>query len=252
MRSSSLTAILDAISYPSAMRRGWIPRSRRTSACSRRSRRGRPRRWCRADLVSWDRESSTRSLPIWCSTSICSRIVAPSLVMVMSPSPLWRILSIPWWPRVVRGARGSGAGFGGARSRSTLFFFSRRLSVWRACLTRQGRGRTLGPREERRVRATDLAAWMLAFGPRCHGSGSWRLAPVDAREGRGAEVSHDRRRRFGGHTQIAGAKRRRAARSRDAGVEFPRVRRRDAHLDDDEGAPEFIERETHLGERYEA
>jgi hypothetical protein len=26
----------------------------------------------------------------------------------------------------------------------------------------------------------------------------------------------------------------------------------DAHLDDDEGAPELIERETHLGERYEA
>mmetsp|Transcript_10903 Transcript_10903/g.40355 ORF Transcript_10903/g.40355 Transcript_10903/m.40355 type:complete len:274 (-) Transcript_10903:322-1143(-) len=31
---NSATAILDAISYPSAMRSGWIPRSRSTSACS--------------------------------------------------------------------------------------------------------------------------------------------------------------------------------------------------------------------------
>mmetsp|Transcript_735 Transcript_735/g.1701 ORF Transcript_735/g.1701 Transcript_735/m.1701 type:complete len:435 (-) Transcript_735:358-1662(-) len=36
-RASSSTATLHAISYPSAMRRGWMPRSSRISACSRRA-----------------------------------------------------------------------------------------------------------------------------------------------------------------------------------------------------------------------
>ena len=75
---------------------------------------------------SWLFESSTRSLPIWCSTSICSRMVAPSFaahrhrtitchvltqmrfsppqdelssLMQTSPSGLCSILSMPLGPR---------------------------------------------------------------------------------------------------------------------------------------------------------
>lgn len=75
---------------------------------------------------SWLFESSTRSLPIWFSTSICSKMVAPSLaasgdrsvirphtcpgktaswerkgnlLMHTSPSPLCSILSMPLGPR---------------------------------------------------------------------------------------------------------------------------------------------------------
>lgn len=35
-------------------------------------------------------------------TCICPRMVAPSLVMITSPSPPWIILSIPRGPRLVR------------------------------------------------------------------------------------------------------------------------------------------------------
>ena len=39
-----------------------------------------------------------QTFAIWCSTSILSRIVAPSFVVVTSPSGLTRILSIPLGP----------------------------------------------------------------------------------------------------------------------------------------------------------
>ena len=42
------------------------------------------------------------SLATWCSTSIFCRIVAPSFVMVTSPSGLTSILSIPFGPSDVR------------------------------------------------------------------------------------------------------------------------------------------------------
>jgi hypothetical protein len=42
--------------------------------------------------------TSTSSFAIWCSTSICPRIVAPSLVTVISPSGEMRILSSPRGP----------------------------------------------------------------------------------------------------------------------------------------------------------
>lgn len=47
---------------------------------------------------SWDLDSWTKSLAIWCSTSICWRMVAPSFVMVTSPSGETIILSRPFGP----------------------------------------------------------------------------------------------------------------------------------------------------------
>ncbi len=50
---------------------------------------------------SCDLESSTSSLATWLETSICCRMVAPSLVTVMSPSGEMRILSSPRGPNDV-------------------------------------------------------------------------------------------------------------------------------------------------------
>ena len=80
MSSKRSSAARHAISYPSAMRRGWMPRSSSPSACSSSAPAitatpvvPSPISW------SWLLLSSTISLPTWFSTSICSRMVAPSL-----------------------------------------------------------------------------------------------------------------------------------------------------------------------------
>lgn len=69
----------------------------------------------------------------WCSTCILSRMVAPSFVMVTSPSGLTSILSIPLGPREDR------------RMLLTLlaarmFVCARVRVLGRGCLTRRGRG----------------------------------------------------------------------------------------------------------------
>lgn len=51
---------------------------------------------------SWLCANCTSSFPIWCSTSIILRMVAPSLVTVTSPSELTMSLSRPRGPREVR------------------------------------------------------------------------------------------------------------------------------------------------------
>ena len=50
---------------------------------------------------SWVLATSTSILAAGCSISISLRIVTPSLVTTMSPSPSTNILSIPFGPRVV-------------------------------------------------------------------------------------------------------------------------------------------------------
>ena len=112
--ASRTTATLLAASKPSAMRSGWMPRSSRLSACSKSA----PARTTTPVVpspisASWLRDSSTSSLPTWCSTSICSKMVAPSFavgevgeasatttrrraLIVTSPSLDCNILSIPF------------------------------------------------------------------------------------------------------------------------------------------------------------
>ncbi len=51
--------------------------------------------------LSWVFAMSTRIFATGCSTFISSSIVAPSFVMIMSPSSLTSILSIPLGPSVV-------------------------------------------------------------------------------------------------------------------------------------------------------
>mmetsp|Transcript_65060 Transcript_65060/g.178531 ORF Transcript_65060/g.178531 Transcript_65060/m.178531 type:complete len:274 (+) Transcript_65060:1079-1900(+) len=90
------TAIEAARSKPSATRIGWMPRSRRASALSSSAPASTTTPVVPSPISSsCDLDSSTRSLPIWLSTRICSRMVAPSFVMVTSPSGLWSILSMP-------------------------------------------------------------------------------------------------------------------------------------------------------------
>mmetsp|Transcript_52102 Transcript_52102/g.111444 ORF Transcript_52102/g.111444 Transcript_52102/m.111444 type:complete len:379 (+) Transcript_52102:815-1951(+) len=100
--ASVSTAIVHARSNPSAMRIGWMPRSSSASAFSRSDPASTTTPVVPSPISSsCDLDSSTRSLPIWCSTFICSRMVAPSLVMVTSPSGLCSILSMPLGPRDV-------------------------------------------------------------------------------------------------------------------------------------------------------
>lgn len=117
MLSKCLTANAHARSKPSAILVGWMPRSNKASLCSRRA----PARTLKEIYVSsdcgntsnqlrnvpttpvvpspisssWLFDSCTRSFAIWWSTSICPRMVAPSLVTLISPSGEIKILSRP-------------------------------------------------------------------------------------------------------------------------------------------------------------
>ena len=96
-------AISAAFSNPSAIRTGWIPRLKSFSACSRRAPASTTTPVVPSPISSsWDWDNSTSSLATWWLTSIRSMIVAPSFVMVTSPSAETRILSIPLGPRDVR------------------------------------------------------------------------------------------------------------------------------------------------------
>ena len=91
-----------AASKPSATLTGCNPRSRSFSACSSRA----PARTTTPVVPSpisssWDCDNSTSNLATWCSTAILSRIVAPSFVMVTSPSGETIILSMPLGPNDV-------------------------------------------------------------------------------------------------------------------------------------------------------
>mmetsp|Transcript_118621 Transcript_118621/g.281568 ORF Transcript_118621/g.281568 Transcript_118621/m.281568 type:complete len:245 (+) Transcript_118621:1072-1806(+) len=97
------TATSHAFSKPVAMRNGWMPFSMRSKDFSSSAPAmtttpvvPSPISW------SWDWESSTSSFAIWWFTSIFSRIVAPSLVTVTSPSGPTTILSMPLGPMELR------------------------------------------------------------------------------------------------------------------------------------------------------
>ena len=92
-----------AFSNPSAMRTEWMPRPRSFSACSRRAPASTTTPVVPSPTSSsWEDDNSTMSLPTWLDTCIWPRMVAPSLVMVTSPSGLTMILSIPLGPSEVR------------------------------------------------------------------------------------------------------------------------------------------------------
>mmetsp|Transcript_96320 Transcript_96320/g.281412 ORF Transcript_96320/g.281412 Transcript_96320/m.281412 type:complete len:279 (+) Transcript_96320:973-1809(+) len=97
------TATSHARSKPKAMRSGWIPFSMSSMACSSSA----PAITTTPVVpspISWscDFERSTRSLAMWCCTSIFSRMVAPSFVTRTSPSGPTTILSIPFGPIELR------------------------------------------------------------------------------------------------------------------------------------------------------
>mmetsp|Transcript_24472 Transcript_24472/g.75486 ORF Transcript_24472/g.75486 Transcript_24472/m.75486 type:complete len:273 (-) Transcript_24472:156-974(-) len=101
--ASVFRATAHAASKPSATRTGWRPRSSSFSACSSSA----PARTTTPVVPSpisssCDCESSTNNRATWCSTAILSRIVAPSFVMVTSPSGETIILSMPLGPSDVR------------------------------------------------------------------------------------------------------------------------------------------------------
>mmetsp|Transcript_99083 Transcript_99083/g.308756 ORF Transcript_99083/g.308756 Transcript_99083/m.308756 type:complete len:235 (+) Transcript_99083:647-1351(+) len=101
--STLLTATSQARSKPKAMRSGWMPFSMSSMACSSIA----PAITTTPVVpspISWscDLDRSTRSLAMWCCTSIFSRMVAPSLVTRTSPSGLTTILSMPFGPMELR------------------------------------------------------------------------------------------------------------------------------------------------------
>mmetsp|Transcript_17542 Transcript_17542/g.36842 ORF Transcript_17542/g.36842 Transcript_17542/m.36842 type:complete len:250 (+) Transcript_17542:1188-1937(+) len=103
MESKVAIATSAAFSYPSAILTGWIPLANNFSACSSNA----PARTTTPVVPSpisssWEEESSTMSLETWWSTCMRLRMVAPSLVMVTSPSGETRILSMPLGPREER------------------------------------------------------------------------------------------------------------------------------------------------------
>mmetsp|Transcript_9052 Transcript_9052/g.15312 ORF Transcript_9052/g.15312 Transcript_9052/m.15312 type:complete len:255 (+) Transcript_9052:1057-1821(+) len=103
MASRCLNATSEACSKPSEMRTGCRPFSRSFSACSSRAPASTVTPVVPSPIsLSWDWDRSTNKRATQCSTSICCRIVAPSLVMVTSPSGLTSILSIPLGPREER------------------------------------------------------------------------------------------------------------------------------------------------------
>mmetsp|Transcript_41360 Transcript_41360/g.113800 ORF Transcript_41360/g.113800 Transcript_41360/m.113800 type:complete len:315 (+) Transcript_41360:1237-2181(+) len=69
--------------------------------------------------MSCDLDRSTSILAVGCETSICFKMVAPSLVIITSPCPLWIILSMPRGPRLVRTAS--------ATARAAMMLLSRTL-----------------------------------------------------------------------------------------------------------------------------
>mmetsp|Transcript_15762 Transcript_15762/g.23074 ORF Transcript_15762/g.23074 Transcript_15762/m.23074 type:complete len:242 (+) Transcript_15762:836-1561(+) len=92
-----------AFSNPSAILTGCIPLDNNFSACSNKAPASTTTPVVPSPISSsCDADSSTRSLATWWFTSIRSMIVAPSLVMVTSPSWETRILSMPFGPRDVR------------------------------------------------------------------------------------------------------------------------------------------------------
>ena len=100
--SSVSSETWQAASKPSATLTGCNPRSSNFSACSSRA----PARTTTPVVPSpisssCDWLNSTNNRATWCSTAILSRIVAPSFVMVTSPSGETIILSIPFGPRDV-------------------------------------------------------------------------------------------------------------------------------------------------------
>mmetsp|Transcript_18819 Transcript_18819/g.39346 ORF Transcript_18819/g.39346 Transcript_18819/m.39346 type:complete len:202 (-) Transcript_18819:270-875(-) len=83
MSARVCTAMSHAWSKPSEMRTGWKPRSSSFSACSRRAPASTTTPVVPSPIsLSCDCESSTRRRATWCSTSILSRMVAPSFEMV--------------------------------------------------------------------------------------------------------------------------------------------------------------------------
>mmetsp|Transcript_70079 Transcript_70079/g.222136 ORF Transcript_70079/g.222136 Transcript_70079/m.222136 type:complete len:208 (-) Transcript_70079:97-720(-) len=94
-----------ALFMASEMMVGWMPRASMSMAFFRSA----PQRTVTEVVpspatTSWDLESSTSIFAAGCETSILSRIVAPSLVMITSPLASWTILSIPLGPSDVRTA----------------------------------------------------------------------------------------------------------------------------------------------------
>ena len=112
---------------------------------------------------SWDLESSTISLAIWCSTSIILRMVAPSFVMVTSPSGLTNILSIPvWGGRRRKGGGGRGEEEGGRRKGGG----GRRRKRKRRGGGAGGEEEGEKSRNERLVTSKNAWQWWIPFGPR--------------------------------------------------------------------------------------
>ncbi|KAH3668068.1 hypothetical protein OGAPHI_001822 [Ogataea philodendri] len=100
--SSCSMAILQALSKPCAILIGWIPFSMSSSAWSNRAPVSTTTPVVPSPISSsCDLESSTNSLAISLFSSICDMMVAPSLVMLISPSGEMRILSSPRGPRDV-------------------------------------------------------------------------------------------------------------------------------------------------------
>mmetsp|Transcript_31984 Transcript_31984/g.72736 ORF Transcript_31984/g.72736 Transcript_31984/m.72736 type:complete len:233 (-) Transcript_31984:30-728(-) len=103
MDSRCLKATSAACSKPSEMRTGCRPRSSSFSACSSSAPASTTTPVVPSPIsLSCETDRSTNSLATWCSTSIFCRMVAPSFVIVTSPSALTNILSIPLGPRDVR------------------------------------------------------------------------------------------------------------------------------------------------------
>mmetsp|Transcript_30469 Transcript_30469/g.97229 ORF Transcript_30469/g.97229 Transcript_30469/m.97229 type:complete len:277 (-) Transcript_30469:197-1027(-) len=103
MSARCRVATSQAFSKPSATRTGWMPRSSSRSACSSSAPASTTTPVVPSPISSsWERDSSTSSRATWCSTSIFSRMVAPSFDTVTSPSGFTSILSMPLGPSDVR------------------------------------------------------------------------------------------------------------------------------------------------------
>mmetsp|Transcript_2997 Transcript_2997/g.10763 ORF Transcript_2997/g.10763 Transcript_2997/m.10763 type:complete len:293 (-) Transcript_2997:26-904(-) len=101
--ASFATHISAALSKPSATRIGCRPRSSRCSACSSSAPASTTTPVVPSPISSsWLLDSSTIRRATWCSTSIFSKMVAPSFVIVTSPSGDTSILSMPRGPRLER------------------------------------------------------------------------------------------------------------------------------------------------------
>ena len=101
--SSVSSETWQAASKPSATLTGCNPRSSNFSACSSKAPANTTTPVVPSPISSsWDCDNSTKSLATWCSTAILSKMVAPSFVMVTSPSGETIILSMPLGPNEVR------------------------------------------------------------------------------------------------------------------------------------------------------